>query len=68
MRRPDLLVSEDSNMPKVNMLDKLTKRVRGIISYMAKTVKKEVKKEEKKVEAVKGFDPSLPENKQREYR
>ena len=43
---------------------------------MAKTLKEKVvevftKKKEKvveKVEAVKGFDPELPENKQREYR
>lgn len=55
---------------EMNMLDKLTKRLRGIILDMAKTVKKEVKKEVKVEEvAVKtGFDPELPENKQREYR
>lgn len=68
-QRRDLLVVSASNIANNDtismMLDKFTKPLRDIIYRMAK---KTIKKEEKVEVVVKGFDPTLPANKQREFR
>lgn len=51
------------------MLDKFKEAVRGIIYIMAKKKETVIEaKEEVVVAPVTGFDPEIPENKQREYR